>query len=109
MCSSDLGIVATEGNLDLLRHPSELALIKQMLRLEEVVEFAATKLEPHHLTHYALELARAFSSFYDDCPILPPKQTDAALMQARLALVRAAKQVLARTLDLMGVIAPETM
>lgn len=103
------GISVTESNPNLLQHPSELALIKQMLRLEEVVEFAATKLEPHHLTHYALELGRAFSGFYDDCPILPPKQTDAALMQARLALVRAAKQVLVRTLDLMGVSAPETM
>jgi arginyl-tRNA synthetase len=103
------GITVTEGNPELLRHPSEMALIKQMLKLEEVVEFAATKLEPHHLTHYALELARAFSGFYDDCPILPPKQTDAALMQARLKLVRSAKLVLARTLDLMGVTAPESM
>lgn len=102
-------IIVTESNPVLLQHPSELALIKQMLRLEEVVEFAAIKLEPHHLTHYALELGRAFSGFYDDCPILPPKQSDPALMQARLALVRAAKQVLARTLDLMGVSAPETM
>lgn len=102
-------ITVTDGNTALLQHPSELALIKQMLKLEQVVEFAATKLEPHHLTHYALELARAFSGFYDDCPILPPKQTDADLMQARLALVRAAKQVLARTLDLMGVTSPETM
>lgn len=103
------GIVLQEPNLNLLQHPSELALLKQMLRLEEVVELAATKQEPHHLAHYALELGRSFSAFYDDCPILPPKQTDAALTQARLALAGAAKQVLARALDLIGVNAPETM
>ncbi len=73
------------------------------------MELCANKLEPHHLAHYSLELGRAFSAFYEECAILPPKQTDAALMQARLALARAAKQALARALELMGVSAPETM
>jgi arginyl-tRNA synthetase len=97
------------ADLNLIQHPAELALIKQMLKLEEVVELAVTKLEPHHLAHYALELGRTFSAFYEECPILPPKQTDPAVTQARLALARAAKQVLARALDLMGVSAPESM
>jgi arginyl-tRNA synthetase len=107
--AAEQGIVRADADMNLLQHPAELQLIKQMLKLEEMVELAAMKLEPHHLTHYALELGRAFSAFYDHCPILPPKQTDANLMQARLALAVAAKTVLARALDLVGVRAPETM
>ena len=107
--AAEQGIVRSDADVNLLQHPSELQLIKQMLKLKEVVELAATKLEPHHLPHYALELGKAFSAFYDSCPILPPKQTDVNVMQARLALAVAAKTVLARALDLMGVNAPDTM
>ncbi|MBI4674740.1 MAG: arginine--tRNA ligase [Chloroflexi bacterium] len=107
--AAEQGITRTQADLNLLRHPAELNLIKQMLKLEETVELAAVKLEPHHLPHYALDLGKTFSAFYDHCPILPPKQTDPALTQARLALAVAAKTVLARALDLMGVSAPETM
>lgn len=107
--AAEQGIVRGDADVSLLQHPSELHLVKQMLKLEEIVELSATKLEPHHLPHYALELGKAFSAFYDHCPILPPKQTDANVMQARLALAVAAKTALERALDLMGVNAPETM
>lgn len=107
--AAEQGIARGQADVNLLRHPAELNLIKQMLKLEEIIELAATKLEPHHLPHYAMELGRAFSAFYDHCPILPPKQTDAALTRARLELAVAAKTVLARALDLVGVTAPETM
>jgi len=98
-----------EADLSLLTHPSELALIRQMLRLPEVVALAAEKLEPHHLTYYAQELAAAFHIFYRDCRVVSSHPEDAAITQARLKLVRAAKQVLARTLHLMGMSAPEAM
>lgn len=107
--AAEQGIARADADVNLLSSPAELQLIKQMLKLEEIVELAASKLEPHHLTHYALDLGKAFSAFYDHCPILPPKQTDAALTQARLALAVAAKTVLARALDLVGVSAPESM
>jgi arginyl-tRNA synthetase len=66
-------------------------------------------LEPHHLPHYALELATAFSVFYRDCRVVSSIPEDAAISKARLKLVRTAKQVLARVLDLMGVSAPDSM
>lgn len=81
--AAEQGIARADADVNLLSSPAELQLIKQMLKLEEIVELAASKLEPHHLTHYALDLGKAFSAFYDHCPILPPKQTDAALTQAR--------------------------
>lgn len=100
------GLRAT-GNVALLRHPAELALIRQMLLFPELVVDAAEKLEPHHLPYYAQELARQFHLFYQQCRVVDKEEPD--LSQARLRLVSAAQVVLANTLHLMGVDAPEQM
>lgn len=97
------------ADVSLLAHPSELALIRKMLELPEVVVLAAEKLEPHHLPHYAQDLASTFHAFYRDCRVVSSDPADADLTRARLRLAQAAKQVLARTLGLMGVDAPERM
>ena len=91
----------------LLRHPSELALIRKMLEFPLVIEQAARDLAPHHLTHYAQDLASAFSAFYRDCKVVDPAAPD--LTAARLRLCRAAKMTLAQVLGLMGMSAPESM
>ena len=98
-----------DGDVSLLRHPAELTLIRHMLLLPEVVEQAVENLAPHHLTYYAQELASAFHSFYKECRVVSSDPADAELNKARLKLVSAAKIVLAKTLRLMGVSAPERM
>lgn len=100
---------AGDGDVSLLAHPAELELIRAMLRLPEIVEIAASKLEPHHLPHYAIELAGVFHSFYKQCRVVSSDPTDVAITSARLKLVAAAKNTLARTLNLMGVRAPDAM
>ncbi|RIL09280.1 arginine--tRNA ligase [bacterium] len=95
------------GDVARLRHPAELALVRQMLRLSDVLEKVAADLAPHHLPHYAQELARAFHLFYHDCQVVDPAEPD--LSRARLKLVDAARIALARVLDLMGMHAPEQM
>jgi arginyl-tRNA synthetase len=97
------------ADVSLLTHPSELALIRKMLELPEVVALAAENLAPHHLPHYAQELASTFHAFYRDCRVVSSDPADADLTRARLRLVKATKLVLARTLALMGVGAPEQM
>lgn len=97
------------ADLSLLTHPAELALIRKMLELPEVVALAAENLAPHHLPHYAQDLAAAFHAFYRDCRVVSSDPADAELTKARLRLVKAAKLTLARTLKLMGVAAPERM
>ncbi len=88
----------------------ELALMRQILRLEEVVERAALALEPHHLTRYGMELADAFHLFYDHCPILKQgADVTSEVRNARLRLLRAAQAGLERTLTLLGMTAPERM
>lgn len=95
-----------DGDVRLLRHPAELALIRKMLQLPELVETMATALEPHHLPYYAIDLATAFHAFYTECRVVGD---DIPLSKARLKLVAAAKTVLANTLGLMSVSAPERM
>jgi len=97
------------ADLSLLTHPAELALIRKMLELPEVIALAAENLAPHHLPHYAQELAATFHAFYRDCRVVSSDPADAQLSKARLRLVKAAKLVLARTLKLIGVGAPERM
>jgi arginyl-tRNA synthetase len=96
----------SQGDVSLLTSEPELSLIRYMLRLPEVVETVAFNLEPHHLPYYAQELATAFHSFYKQCRVI---SKDRARTQARLKLVAAAKVVLARALQMMGISAPEQM
>lgn len=88
----------------------ELALMRELLRLEEVVERAALALEPHHLTRYGMDLAEAFHLFYDHCPMLKAgANVSVPVRNARLRLLRAAQVGLARTLTLLGMEAPQRM
>ncbi len=101
--------VETRGDVSLLTHESELALIRKMLELPEVIHQAVAQLMPHYLPFYAQELAAAFHAFYRDCRVVSSDPADAHLTRARLRLVRATKVALARVLGLMGVSAPERM
>lgn len=111
--ASERGIDFGAGDVSLLRHPAELALIRKMLLLPELVESIALSREPHHLPHYAMELATSFHDFYEKCRVLPsasdPDDLPLELSRARLRLAAAAKVVLAKTLSLMGMSAPERM
>lgn len=102
------------GDVARLTEPHELALVREMLRLSEVIELVATTYEPQHLAHYGMELATSFHAFNDAFrqqgdPNLKVITDDAALTAARLRLVLAAKIALGRVLDLMGMNAPERM
>jgi len=100
------GIDYRDGDVSLLTTEPELTLIRKMLLLPEIVEIVTHTLEPHHLTYYAQDLATVFHSFYKQCRVVSSNE---ALSKARLKLVDAARIVLARTLHLMGMTAPESM
>jgi arginyl-tRNA synthetase len=105
--AEEKGFSLEEGDVHLLTHPSEQALILLLLDLSEVICRGVTELAPHHLTTYGRDLATVFHGFYRDCLVLDPEATD--LTRARLKLVTAARIGLARTLGLLGVSAPEVM
>jgi len=91
---------------ELLVHPAELALVRELLDYPDVVAAAAQRRETHDIPRYAYELAATFSQFYRDCKVLTD---DPALTTARLALTDATRGVLASALDLLGISAPESM
>ena len=62
---------------------------------------------PHRVVVYARDLASAFSAFYRDCPVIDARTPARSRRASRSAMPRA--QVLARSLDLVGVSAPEEM
>ena len=98
-----------DGDVSLLVDDAELALVRKMIQLPELIDAIAVTLAPHSLPHYAIELATAFHWFYDHCRVLSSEPADEPLMKARLRLVDPSKLELARTLDLMGLPAPATM
>ena len=99
----------SKGDVGLLSDPSELALIRAMLRLPELVQQMARTLEPHHLPHFTMELAQAFHGFYENCRVISANPEDADVSLARLKLVESAQIVFRRSLELMGMSAPERM
>ena len=99
----------SRGDVSLLGDPSELALVRAMLRLPELVQQMADFLEPHHLAHFTTELATAFHGFYENCRVISANPEDAEVTLARLKLVESAQIVFRRSLDLMGMNAPERM
>ncbi len=104
--AEEKGINYHGGDVSLLTSEPELTLIRQMNRLPEIIELISDTLEPHHLPYYAQDLATVFHSFYKQCRVVSKNQE---MTRARLKLVKAAQIVLAKTLHLMGMNAPESM
>lgn len=93
-------------DLSVLTDSSEIALMRKMDDFTQLVADAARDRAAFRLTHYALELARLFSEFYTKCHVLGD---DAKLQVARLALCDSVRIVLALSLHLLGISAPERM
>ena len=99
-------VAPAEADLGLLTHESELALMRKMDVFPELVEQAARDRAAFRFTHYAQELAGLFHAFYTQCHVMTE---DAELTNARLALCDAVRTVLALSLSLLGISAPERM
>ena len=104
--AKDESIDYGKGDVSLLTSEPELALIRKMLELPEIIDLTARTLEPHHLPYYASDLATVFHNFYEKCRVVTD---DKELTKARLQLVEATRIVLAQALHLMGMTAPEKM
>ena len=104
--AAEKGIDFANSDTSLLIAEPELTLIRSMAKMPEIIETVALSHQPHHLTFYAQDLATVFHSFYKQCRVI---SEDADLTAARLKLVQAARIVLARTLHLMGMTAPDSM
>jgi arginyl-tRNA synthetase len=83
---------------------SEKALTKRLLEFPEELDIAVERRAPHRLTTYAHDVAQDFTDFYHECKVVGTKEEP-----FRLVLCIATKNVIARSLELLGVSAPEEM
>jgi arginyl-tRNA synthetase len=102
-------IVAERVNsaFDQLSHESEIALVKEIGKLDLVVENAVKSLSLKSLARYAYNLAMTFNIFYEKVPVLREQDNDIRI--ARLGLVRAFGIALKNTLEVLGITALDRM
>ena len=86
--------------------PSEVNLIELLSKLPDEISKSAREYKPSSLAAFAYELAKAFNDFYNQCQVL---KVDGDLRDSRLALVQATKVCLEKTLNLLGIQAPQVM
>ena len=107
--AEDAGVnVENLGNIDTayLSSDSAYTLAKLIYRVPEVVVEAAEKYEPSIVTRHLVDIAQSFNKFYHDEHILVEDESE---RNAKLALVKASKTVIANCLGLLGIAAPERM
>jgi arginyl-tRNA synthetase len=86
--------------------PAEVELIDWLSRFPSEVQRAAAEYKPLVIANIAYDIAKAFASFYDACPVV---QASHDVREARLRLVAATQYTLANALALLGITAPEVM
>jgi arginyl-tRNA synthetase len=91
--------------------PAERALIRRLLEHGDEVADAAARRAPHRLCAHATAVAADFHAFYRDCKVVGADEAEGVpgLERARLEVCLATRLVIARTLALLGVSAPERM
>ncbi len=97
----------TPGHAFPLAADAEWALLTRMAAFPGVVDTALRQRTCAPIAGFALDFARAFTTFYHECPVL--QAGDPAIMEARLLLCRAALQTLRNALHILGIQAPERM
>jgi arginyl-tRNA synthetase len=90
-----------------LETPHERALGLQLLRFEEALVDAAASYEPHVITGYLWDLSKAYSGFFQNCPVMRAPTPE--LRRSRLLLCDLTARVLQRGLDLLGIRTVERM
>ena len=97
---------AESVDFTLLSSDAERELIKQLAALPEEIRLAARDYDPSRINKYVTELAARFHRFYNSCRI---KGAQEGVLQARLCLADTVRKVIAVSLSIIGVSAPEKM
>ena len=84
----------------------EVELVDYLTRFPQEVQRAAKDMRPMLIANYAFDLSKAFSNFYNNCPVL---SADGQVRDFRLRMVAAAKQVITNSLNLLGINVPDVM
>jgi arginyl-tRNA synthetase len=105
--AADTAVGVARFSDDLTLDAPERVLALLLDEFGATVQLVATTLEPHRLAGYLYTVAKAFTDFYEACPVL--KAGSAEIRANRLALCQLTAEVLSRGLGLLGIAAPERM
>jgi arginyl-tRNA synthetase len=83
-----------------LDHPKEKELLLLAMQFPEIIRNSVELLEPSQLAKYLFDLAKSFSSYYQEVPIL---NSEIAYKKARLSLIQAVRQTLVNGLGILGI------
>lgn len=95
-----------KATLSVLTAPEEQEMIKHLATLPNVINEAAKAYDPAKVTKYVIDLATMYHKFYNNCRIMGENES---VMQARLSLSLAVKQVIKNILDMLKITCPESM
>ena len=90
-----------------LGHPAERELGKELLRFSEALEQSSADYRPNHLTNYLFDLAKRYSTFFEECHVL--KAGSDELRDSRLILCDLTARTIRCGLALLGVDVVEKM
>jgi arginyl-tRNA synthetase len=91
----------------LLEKPQERALAVQLLRFEDALRTAGAEYKPNAITSYLWDLAKSYSGFFENCPVL--KADTPGLRDSRLLLCDLTARVIQKGLELLGIRTVERM
>ena len=99
--------IPDSADFSLLDNPREIELIRHIASLPKEINLAAKSYDPAKITKYAIDLATLFHRFYDACSVKNAESKE--LMNARILLCIAVRQVLRNALTILNVTQPEKM
>jgi arginyl-tRNA synthetase len=100
------GVRANPATTVRLTEPAEHALALELLAFPTALDEVAETLLFHKLTGYLQGLAGAYTSFYDECPVL---KAEPEVRDSRLVLCELTGRVIALGLSLLGILTPQRM
>ncbi len=104
--SEGISLDVSSADYALISEPSEKALVALLAEFPETIRNVGTQYDPSLLTRYSIDLATAFHKFYTECRC---RDAEEKVRTARIALLKATKQVLANACVMLGVSTPEKM
>lgn len=86
---------------------SQMQLMLEVAKFNEIIENAAEELAPHKICSYVYDLSNAFNRFYHETKILA--EEDQTKKAGYIALINLTINVLEQCIDLLGFSAPDRM
>ena len=99
--------IPSTADFTLLENSNEIELIRHIASLPHEIELSAKQYDPAKLTKYAIDIATLFHRFYDSCSVKNAESPE--LMNARILLCIAVRQVIRNVLTILKIEQPEKM